>query len=125
MRFALRGSVAPAILVIDHDRNARLAIVELLTEEGYEATAVGDGEDALAVAREQAPDVILCDLRMPKQPDGGELYEALAALDRSRPLIVMSARHRGDTLGRFRHLGKPLEVPVLLSAVSTATSRGR
>jgi CheY-like chemotaxis protein len=54
------------ILVVDDERYIARFLVFVLTEEGYEAQAVYDGEEALAAAVTFAPDAILLDLLLPK-----------------------------------------------------------
>ena len=54
------------LLIVDDEANAREALLELLTDEGYEARVAKDGADALAQMEEWTPEVILTDLKMPK-----------------------------------------------------------
>jgi CheY-like chemotaxis protein len=53
------------ILVVDDEVNARNALIELLTEEGYAVDSAADGFKALGKAAELAPDLVLTDLKMP------------------------------------------------------------
>ncbi|HMK73502.1 MAG TPA: response regulator, partial [Myxococcaceae bacterium] len=54
------------ILVVDDERNARDALRNLLTDEGYAVSEASDGIEALATLREEGADVILADVRMPR-----------------------------------------------------------
>jgi two-component system, OmpR family, phosphate regulon response regulator PhoB len=54
------------ILVVDDERYIARFLVYVLTEEGYEAQAVYDGEEALHAVAEFAPDAVLLDLLLPK-----------------------------------------------------------
>jgi CheY-like chemotaxis protein len=57
---------APArILVVDDEVNARTALAELLSEEGYVVESAADGFKALGKAADFAPDLVLTDLEMP------------------------------------------------------------
>ena len=53
------------ILVVNHDREARVALCNILAEEGYEIREAVSGEDALSQLAAFAPDLILCDIPKP------------------------------------------------------------
>ena len=56
----------PRLLVVDDHQMLREALVELLAQAGYEvAGEAADGADAVALAKQLEPDVVLMDLRMP------------------------------------------------------------
>jgi two-component system invasion response regulator UvrY len=56
----------PRLLVVDDHRLLRAALVDLLVQAGFEvAGEAADGADAVALAKELEPDVVLMDLRMP------------------------------------------------------------
>ncbi|HSK36137.1 MAG TPA: response regulator transcription factor [Actinomycetota bacterium] len=56
----------PRLLVVDDHRMLREALVELLVQAGFEvAGEAADGADAVALAKQLEPDVVLMDLRMP------------------------------------------------------------
>ena len=67
---------AARILLAEDDRILRKAGETSLKRKGYEVIAAVDGEDALAKAREQKPDLILLDVMMPKM-QGFEVLHAL------------------------------------------------
>jgi PAS domain S-box-containing protein len=109
------------LIVEDHEENRDL--VKLLLEvNGYRVTAAGNGLEALAAARRDAPDVIVSDALMPKM-DGFALCRAWMqdAQLRVIPFIFYSATyvHPDDeqfalALGAVRYLIKPLEAAVFL-----------
>jgi CheY-like chemotaxis protein len=68
------------ILVVDDEVNARTALAELLSEEGYEVETAADAFKALGKVESFAPDVVLTDLKMPGM-DGIELVQRLRALE--------------------------------------------
>jgi two-component system, sensor histidine kinase and response regulator len=112
------------ILVVDDDAALRGVIGFALQTEGYEVLEAEDGAVAIQVAREQLPDLILCDIRM-KEMDG---YLALANLRRhvataSLPFILMTGQadsegmRKGMELGADDYLAKPFTIPQLVAAV--------
>ena len=64
------------ILLVDDSKFLRLATERALARAGYEVSTAMDGEDALKIAREQNPDVILLDMLLPKMT-GPDVLKAL------------------------------------------------
>jgi CheY-like chemotaxis protein len=88
----------PSILVVEDDRDERLALAAWLRRHGYRVDVAGDGREALdALLRSEAPPaLILLDLEMP-HVDGWRLlaHLALDAQWRSLPVIVTSGTLQG------------------------------
>jgi CheY-like chemotaxis protein len=111
------------VLVVDDDRDIRETIQEILEYEGYEVATARNGLEALAVARDARPMVILLDLFMPVV-DGTEFRrrqqedQALAGI----PVVVISAaaglEERIASLGVAAHLEKPLDIEALFATVA-------
>lgn len=100
-------------------------VVELtLSEEGFDVTAVGDGEAGLETARKLMPDVILADVFMPKM-DGYELCERLKSDAKLAgiPVMLLSGTFeefdevRAARVGAADSLTKPFESSELISRV--------
>jgi two-component system response regulator HydG len=116
------------ILVVDDEASARTGLERLLKQEGYVVDAAPDGEQALKLATEIAPDVIVTDLKMPKM-DGLELLTKLREHGSDVPVIVATAF--GDVssaVGAMRagaedYLTKPIDFDSLLVAVERAIER--
>jgi CheY-like chemotaxis protein len=64
------------ILLVDDSKFLRLATERALARAGYQVSTAMDGEDALKIAREQRPDVILLDMLLPKMT-GPDVLKAL------------------------------------------------
>jgi CheY-like chemotaxis protein len=64
------------ILLVEDSKFLRLATERALARAGYKVFAAGDGESAIAVAREERPDLILLDMLLPKMT-GPEVLKAL------------------------------------------------
>jgi CheY-like chemotaxis protein len=64
------------ILLVDDRKFLRLATERALARAGYEVSAAADGENALQIARENKPDVILLDMLLPKMT-GPDVLKAL------------------------------------------------
>jgi CheY-like chemotaxis protein len=68
--------VKTKILLVDDSKFLRLATERALTRAGYNVVTASDGEEALALAREQNPEIILLDMLLPKM-SGPDVLKAL------------------------------------------------
>ena len=111
----------PTILVVDDDVDARVALRVALEEEGFAVDSAGDGLTALQKIREQAPDLVILDLHMPRM--GGEdfLYAWRAGVETPGvPVIVITAISRGIRPQDLRvdaFLTKPFDLDALVRHV--------
>jgi len=114
-----------SVLVVDDEESVRESLVRILTKEGFTVRAVSSGEAALAAVRQEAPDLLLTDLRMPGM-DGIELLKAVKALAPETQVIVMSAYGSVESAvramkdGADDFLEKPLSRTVLLPVIAKA-----
>ena len=85
---------APRILIVDDNETNRDILEARLTANGYEVLHAGDGEEALAAAKEHRPDLILLDVMMPK-------LDGIRGMPppQIRPCHVVRPDHPGDRQG--------------------------
>ncbi len=107
----------PLVLIADDDPDAMELVTWYLADQGYEMIQARDGEQALAMARERLPDLILLDICMPVI-DGFSVLEQLRQdpITQSIVVIIMTAafgrrrdRLRGFALGADDYIIKPLD----------------
>ena len=118
------------ILVIDDSQQVRDLVLAMLRLKGHDAIAAEDGVAGLRLAREMTPDLIICDITMPKM-DGYQLLQALRAEPETMitPFIFLTAkldkadRRRGMLLGADDYITKPFSVDELLEAVEVRLAR--
>ena len=81
----------PRILIVDDNETNRDILIARLGPQGYDLKQAADGEEALRLARESAPDLMLLDLIMPKM-QGFDVLAALKAAPETAgiPVIVLS-----------------------------------
>ncbi|MHC5002507.1 MAG: response regulator [Planctomycetota bacterium] len=114
--------MAARILVVDDEPHILQVLALKLGEAGYEVQTAADGRRALELVREQRPDLVITDLKMP-HVDGAELCHSLRDDPRTRdiPLFVLTAR--GYTLESYdlpediRVLSKPFSPKGLLKVI--------
>lgn len=118
----------PNILVLEDDRSISELLVWVLSEAGYQVTAVSTVREAIKVCREHVPDAIVADLLLPDGMGSELLNDLRESRDgESPPSIVMSAlphAHRHAEAAGARHcLQKPFDLTELLDTVSQLTRR--
>ena len=115
------------VLVVDDEPVVRYALVELLTERGFEPIAVADGRAALAHL--DGVEVVLTDLAMPEL-DGMALLREARRVAPSVPVIVLTARgSERDAVAAMKagaqdYLTKPFDVDEVALAVARAAETG-
>jgi len=116
------------VLVAEDEALIRLDLVEMLREEGYEVVGeAGDGEQAVELATELRPDLVILDVKMPKR-DGIEAASEIAG-KRIAPVVILTAFSQRELVERARDAGamaylvKPFAKRDLVPAVELAISR--
>jgi len=90
-----------SILIVDDDQSACQALSQLLGREGYEVRCAPSGQTALTLAREEPPELILLDVRLP-DVDGFEVCRRLKEETGTRgvPVIFLSAPEDAQDKGK-------------------------
>ena len=117
----------PKILIVDDEAPIIDVLSYNLKQVHYEVVVAWDGEQALALARREVPDLIILDLMLPKL-DGIEVCRALRR-ERDVPIIMLTARDEeidrvvGLELGADDYVVKPFSVRELLARVKNVLRR--
>ena len=101
------------IMLVEDDKSLREIYSIRLVAEGYDVVSAGDGEEALAMAVQEKPDLILSDVMMPKI-SGFDMLDILRSTPETKDIkvIMMTAlssedqRQRGENLGANKYLVK-------------------
>ncbi len=116
------------VLIAEDEALIRLDLKEMLEEEGYAvAGEAADGEQAVAMATELRPDLVILDVKMPRL-DGIAAAEQIAG-GRIAPVVILTAFSQRDLVERARAAGamaylvKPFQKKDLLPTIEMATSR--
>jgi two-component system, response regulator PdtaR len=125
---AERSDPPRRVLIAEDEALIRLDLREMLEEEGFTVVGeAGDGDRAIALADELQPDLVICDVKMPKTD--GIAAAAHIAGKRIAPVVILTAFSQRDLVERARDAGamaylvKPFHKRDLLPAIEMATSR--
>lgn len=116
------------ILVVDDEQSARSGLERLLKQEGYSVETAPDGPSALKAAVDQAPDLVITDLKMPGM-DGLELITKLHDAYPDLPVIVATAF--GDVssavsamrAGAEDYVTKPIDIDAMILSLERGLQR--
>ncbi len=123
----LLEKMAQTILVVDDAENLRGLLKNYLTQEGYRVVLAKDGREALFVAREERPDLIILDLMMPEM--GGYDFIRHYSREGEAPIIVLTAKLEendkvlGLELGADDYVTKPFSMRELAARVRAVLRR--
>lgn len=115
------------ILVVDDKKNIRVMVREYLTQEGFRVLTAEDGQEALFMARQEKPDLILLDLMMPEM--GGYDFMRVYTKESDVPIILITAKLEesdkvlGLELGADDYVTKPFSMRELTARIRAVLRR--
>lgn len=121
-------STARRVLIAEDEAIIRMDLAEMLIGEGYDVVGqAADGEQAVALATEKRPDLVVMDVKMPRM-DGITAAEQIVSA-RIAPVLMLTAFSQRDLVERARDAGaiaylvKPFNRTDLIPAIEVALSR--
>ncbi|MDH4230087.1 MAG: sigma-54 dependent transcriptional regulator [Nitrospirota bacterium] len=118
------------LLLVEDKQGMRDMLTRALTREGYEVTAVADGEQALKALQGTAPDLVLTDLKLPVG-DGLEVLGAAREISPDLPVLVMTAYGSIESAvaamrqGAYDFITKPFDPDHLMLVLAKALEARR
>jgi two-component system, response regulator PdtaR len=115
------------VLVAEDETIIRMDLREMLEEEGYEVLEASDGDQALRIARESTPDLVILDIKMPGV-DGLTAARHISE-ERIAPILILTAYSQRELVeeaadaGAMGYLVKPFQKQDLLPAIEIAKGR--
>ena len=112
------------VLVIEDEAPLRANLARILSAESYRVVTAADGDEGLSRAREARPDLVICDILMPRMDGFGVLAALRSGPETAAiPFIVLTASAdkedlaRGLRSGANEYVTKPFKIADLLAAV--------
>lgn len=116
-------AVVKTVLLVDDDDDIVVAMRTMIERQGYRVVTASDGNQGLAAAEREAPDLVIVDMMMPRK-SGFLVLEKLKSLPVGAPRVIMitaneGSRHRAyaEILGVDDYIRKPFEMGRLLESV--------
>src|SRR5215213_6706180 len=122
------AAVSATILIVEDEFAVARGIQYALQQEGYQVAVARSGEEGLEFATNQAPDLVVLDVRLPGI-DGFEVLRRLRAVGSKAPVLVLTARDDevdkviGLELGADDYLTKPFGLRELMSRIKALLRR--
>ena len=116
------------ILIVDDDPNIRDVVGKTLRFHGYSVAAVGTGNDAIKIAEEAKPELIVLDVMLPDM-SGFSVTQALRSKNIHTPILFLTAKDSpsdeiaGLTIGGDDYMKKPFSLEVLATRVKKLLGR--
>ncbi len=113
---------ARSLLIVEDDDRLRDRLVRALRERGYETREAADYDAAIQAAREDSPEYLLVDLRIPGSGSGLDIVREIKAIDASTVVVVLTGYGSIATaveavrLGAAEYLTKPADVDQIVAA---------
>jgi two-component system nitrogen regulation response regulator NtrX len=113
------------ILIVDDEQSIQTSLAGILHDEGYQTSCASDGETALKLIEEEAPDLVLLDIWMPGM-DGISVLKRVRPPGQSMQVIMMSGHATIETavtatkLGAHDFIEKPISIEKLLVCIQNA-----
>lgn len=119
--------MARTILVVDDSESLRTMVKSYLTEDGFRVVTAANGRDAIFVARDEDPELILLDIMMPEL--GGYEFMRIYGKEADTPIILLTARLEendkilGLELGADDYITKPFSTRELAARIRAVLRR--
>jgi chemotaxis family two-component system response regulator PixG len=120
----------PKVLIVEDDKIVRSGLKVLMMNEGFETYFTDDGAEAIRLAQQHRPDVVLCDIAMPVM-DGYEVLRTLRGKPETAkiPVMFLTAKitkeeeQKGLAMGADAYLKKPMWPEEIVEAVKQQLSK--
>ena len=113
------------ILIVDDIQNIRTVLTNLLKKEGYETITAANGLTAIELVRNNLPDAVIMDIKMPEM-DGMEALKRMKKINKNMPIILITAFGEIETavqsvkLGAYDYITKPFDNAKVIITLTNA-----
>ncbi|EJW18959.1 MULTISPECIES: response regulator [Paenibacillus] len=118
------------VLIVDDQNGIRVLLMEVFSSEGYTTFQASNGKMALEIVKEESPDIVLLDMKIPGM-DGLEILKQIKLMKPHMNVIMMTAYGELDMikeatdLGALMHFTKPFDIDEMRVAVNMTLEQGQ
>lgn len=118
------------VLIVDDQNGIRVLLMEVFSSEGYTTYQASNGKMALEIVRDESPDIVLLDMKIPGM-DGLEILKQIKMMKPHMNVIMMTAYGELDMikeatdLGALMHFTKPFDIDEMRIAVYTTLEQSQ
>ena len=118
------------VLIVDDQNGIRVLLMEVFSSEGYTTFQAPNGVVALDIVRDEIPDIVLLDMKIPGM-DGLEILKQIKLMRPDMNVIMMTAYGELDMikeatdLGALMHFTKPFDIDEMRVAVNSTLQTGK
>ena len=118
------------IMLVEDDLHLQKMMTAFLRMNGYNVLTAGDGEEALQVMETAMPDLVICDIMMPRM-DGYQLTQELREAYPQLPILMVTAKEtiedkrRGYLVGTDDYMVKPIDLDEMAMRITALLRRAR
>lgn len=118
------------VLIVDDQNGIRVLLMEVFSSEGYTTFQASNGKMALEIVKEESPDIVLLDMKIPGM-DGLEILKQIKLMKPHMNVIMMTAYGELDMikeatdLGALMHFTKPFDIDEMRIAVNMTLEQGQ
>ncbi|WP_219834901.1 response regulator [Paenibacillus sp. R14(2021)] len=111
------------VLIVDDQNGIRILLMEVFSSEGYITFQAPNGKLALEIVKNESPDLVLLDMKIPGM-DGLEILKHVKAINKEIKVIMMTAYGELDMIkeatdhGALMHFTKPFDIDEMRMAVN-------
>lgn len=124
------GAGRASVLIVDDEERFRKSLADRLRLRQYQVTSVGEGEEAIRLVRQERPEVVLLDRKMPGM-SGEEVLTEIKAIAPEVQVIILTGHASFDSaaesgrLEAFAYLKKPCDTDLLVDTIDAASRERR
>jgi DNA-binding NtrC family response regulator len=113
------------ILVVDDEQETRDSLSRMLARRGYEMCVAADGEDGLIKMKEFDPEIVICDVVMPKV-NGFQFLETIREWGSKAQVIMITGQmfmYNSESVSKYDvcgYLFKPIQIDMIMESIAKA-----
>jgi two-component system nitrogen regulation response regulator GlnG len=118
------------VLIVDDEESVRYSFKIFLSDPAYQVLEAQDGNEAINIVKDEAPDLVILDIQMP-DASGLEVLQQIKNIAPKTPVLIITAYGNSDRViaamkhGAYEYIEKPFDIPRMKALIDEALEVGR